>query len=513
MNYGKKNEFIALVISQTQPVGFSDNVLKSTRLEREMFREMYNKTPELAELEKLGRQTLPTFKQLINDVFQAFYAIAPKMLDDEALSQTARRINKSIIANLLTQKEYAERKAVCEGCELPAMEAAIVFIREITPRLAQIVKEISGGSDRIGVLENMTYQCGELCDKLKQELKKPSPDEKAAIKLANKLKSKNEQLVYLEKMADRAVNTQKKKINADVSSALAKAVERAEGVKYVLVSWGNNDGNMTKTEFNTGLLDRVSKSEKLTYVAKFLGKYKELYSAHHKNGYVYGRGEKYDITTGSNISKALTSEMSMLSEPELIPVFMRKYQNKKLKQYRRRESISKGKGDIIVCLDESSSTYGENQAWGMAIAMTLLQICRDNKRDFALIHFSGDTKTDLFLKDDKDIRERMLKASETFLSGGTNFEKPLNEAIGIIESGNLKKADIVFITDGACNISEEFEKSFKETQSRHKFTVTGILLDEGLNFDFSLKKFCKKIYRTSELCKDDIAADIINNKD
>ncbi len=142
-----------------------------------------------------------------------------------------------------------------------------------------------------------------------------------------------------------------------------------------------------------------------------------------------------------------------------------------------------------------------------------MQICRDNKRDFALIHFSGDTKTDLFLKDDKDIRERMLKASETFLSGGTNFEKPLNEAIGIIESGNLKKADIVFITDGACNISEEFEKSFKETQSRHKFTVTGILLDEGLNFDFSLKKFCKKIYRTSELCKDDIAVDIINNKD
>ena len=60
--------------------------------------------------------------------------------------------------------------------------------------------------------------------------------------------------------------------------------------------------------------------------------------------------------------------------------------------YRRREPISKGKGDIIVCLDESYSTYGDNQAWGMAMAMILLQICHDNKRNFALIHFSDKIK-------------------------------------------------------------------------------------------------------------------------
>lgn len=79
---------------------------------------------------------------------------------------------------------------------------------------------------------------------------------------------------------------------------------------------------MLKNEVNKKLIERVSKSEKLMYVAKFLGKYKDIYCGKNKNGYVFGRGEKYDITTGNNISKALTSELSLLSDKKLIPVFI-----------------------------------------------------------------------------------------------------------------------------------------------------------------------------------------------
>lgn len=269
---------------------------------------------------------------------------------------------------------------------------------------------------------------------------------------------------------------------------------------------------MLKNEVNKKLIERVSKSEKLMYVAKFLGKYKDIYFGKNKNGYVFGRGEKYDITMGNNISKALTSELSLLSDRKLIPVFIRKYQNKRLKQYRRREPICKGKGDIIVCLDESSSTYGANQAWGMAVAMVLLHICHENKRNFALIHFSDKIKTDIFRADDSDIQKRMIEASETFLKGSTDFEKPIKKAISLIQDEKWNNADIVFITDGICNLSDECEKYVKEMQSKHKFSITGILLDEGENMSFSLEKFAKKIYRTSELCKDDIAVDIMKNR-
>ena len=48
---------------------------------------------------------------------------------------------------------------------------------------------------------------------------------------------------------------------------------------------------MPKNEVNKKLIERVSKSEKLMYVAKFLGKYKDIYFGKNKNGYVFGRGE------------------------------------------------------------------------------------------------------------------------------------------------------------------------------------------------------------------------------
>ncbi len=43
------------ILSETKDIGFSDRVLKSTRLEREIFRDIRNKTPEIKEVEEEGR--------------------------------------------------------------------------------------------------------------------------------------------------------------------------------------------------------------------------------------------------------------------------------------------------------------------------------------------------------------------------------------------------------------------------------------------------------------------------
>lgn len=260
------------ILSEKISEGYSDNVLKSTRLEREIFRDMRDKTPEIKEFEKTGRQHLSSIKQLINDVFVAFYTITPKMIDDEELSPTAKKINKVILSKLMTQEEYMSRKSVCEGYEMPAMEATIIFMRELMPRLSGMVNSMSGGENRTDTMENMAEQCAELHRRLKLEMKKTAYSEKTVINLANRLKSKREQYAYLEKQADRAVNMNRKKLQTVIVSALSKAMDSAETVKFVLLSWGNGDNDMQKNEFNTELLERVSKSEKLSYVAKFLGK-------------------------------------------------------------------------------------------------------------------------------------------------------------------------------------------------------------------------------------------------
>ncbi len=203
----------------------------------------------------------------------------------------------------------------------------------------------------------------------------------------------------------------------------------------------------------------------------------------------------------------------MLAAPETLPLFLRKYQQRRIKQYRRREPIYKGAGDIICCLDESGSTAGECAAWGKAVALALLDIAESEGRKFALVHFSGSGRfqTDLFLPKQTTVEDK-LRAAETFLDGGTDFCTPMNEALWLMREEGFGNADIVFITDGGCALAQEYITKLQKEQAELRFTITGILLgQESKGMDFSLKAFCQNIYRTSELTGEAIFRDLVNS--
>lgn len=242
----------------------------------------------------------------------------------------------------------------------------------------------------------------------------------------------------------------------------------------------------------------------------YLGRLKELMDGKRKNGYAYGRGEKYSLELGGDINRAIASEFAMLAAPETLPLFLRKLQRKALKQYQRREPICKGSGDIICMLDESSSA--ESQApWCKAVALALLDIAMRDQRRFAVIHFAGvgDVQTDLFLPGQYD-REDVLRCAETFLNGNTDYETPLREALRLMEQEGFENADMVFVTDGECVLPDSFLEKLKAEQSARGFQITGILLDqEDAGFEFSLRESCTNVYRTSQLSRDQIAEQLV----
>jgi len=241
-------------------------------------------------------------------------------------------------------------------------------------------------------------------------------------------------------------------------------------------------------------------------VAKYLGRFREIFAQGKRNGYAYGRGEKYSLELGSDFSRALTSELAMLASPLTVPLFLRKYQREQIKQDQRREPVYKGMGDIICYLDESDSTEGDPAAWGKAVALTLREIASDGGRKFALVHFSGGTrcKADIFCPGGYVAADKM-RAAETFFGGGTNFQTPMTMAMQLMRETGFRNADIMFITDGECAMPEDYL-----TQLALGFTVTGVLLDGGgPGMDFSLQPFCQSIYRTSELAGEDIVRELV----
>ena len=475
----------------------------------------------MGEIEQAACQKLRSFPALSQDVFQSFYSLMPRRNDGDALSVAARKFNAPILEHITQSEEYPTLKTVCEGRELPAYEAAAEFVSRASSELDDLLSQLGGKQGALNTLEKLEQaeekaanEVSGLLEQLRQSRQDNPTLNDAVVKAANEAQSKRRQVEAVSKLIDASQMQNNASVAGIIEQALDAATEKAEEVQSIIGAWSSEPGNLQRTPVNEALLERVRRSDTLRNISKYLGRFREIFAQGKRNGFAYGRGEKYSLELGNDLSRALTSELAMLASPETLPLFLRKHQRKQIKQYRRREPIYKGAGDIICCLDESGSTSGELAAWGKAVALTLLEIAEDAGRKFALIHFSGpgSFKTDLFLPNQYGMEDK-IRAAETFLDGGTDFQTPLNEAMRLMREDGFENADVVFITDGECALSESYIEALRRVQTEYRFTVTGVLLDQGnAGMDFSLKSFCQNTYRTSELTGEQVVQGIVSDR-
>lgn len=491
----------------------SDRVLRSTKLEDRIYRDLRLNDGTMDALEIQATEKLPSFSALSQDVFQSFYSLLLRKHEENALSTAARKFNAPLLEHITQSEDYPTLKEICEGRELPAYEAAAAFLSNVSGELDDLLPKLSGKHGAVNTLEKLEQaeassakKLQELLQQLEQSGQNNPTLNDAILKAANDVDSKRRQVDAVTKLIDAGRTKHQKEITAMVSQAIGAAAEKAEEVHQIIGAWSSDPGNLQKTPVNEDLLLRVRQSKTLREISKYLGRFREIFAQGKRNSYAYSRGEKYTLELGNDLSRALTSELAMLASPKTLPLFLRKYQRRQIKQYQRRESIYKGAGDIICCLDESGSTTGQSAAWGKAVALTLLEMAESEGRKFALIHFSGlgNIKTDIFIPKQYTLEDK-LRAAETFLDGGTDFHSPLKEALRLMQEEHFENADIVFITDGECELPESYITKLRAAQVERRFTVTGVLLDEdNAGMDFSLKPFCQNIYRTSELTGEEI---------
>ena len=506
-----------LAALRSKPAQKTDRVMRSSKLEDSIYAELREDDTEMDLTENAAVQKLKSFPALSRDVFQSLYWLTPRRNDANMLTAAAQKFNAPLLDHISQQDDYPTLKNICEGRSLPAYEAAVEFTSRAAENLDGLLSELGGDKGALNALEKLEAARDAAAEELTKLLdaqatgEPTETDKQALINAANRLDSKQRQVKAVSQMLDTTMLRQKEAVDLAVSAAVQAATERAQAVQSIIGAWSDEPMNMCRTPENLALLEKVRQSTALKDISKYLGRFREIFAQAEKNSYAYGRGETYSLELGNNLSRALTSELAMLATPETIPLFLRKYQQKQIKQYRRREPIYKGMGDIICCLDESNSTKGEAAAWGKAVAMTLLEIAAERRRSFALIHFAGSSscQVDIFRPDEYTLEDK-LTAAETFLGGGTNFERPIREAIHLMESEGFEMADAVFITDGECALPDGCQQELQLSQAVYHFTVTGILLDKGRSgMGFSLEPFCQKIYRTSELIGDGIMQSVI----
>lgn len=496
-------------------------VLRSTRLEDMVYQDLRKGDAELDALEATCGEKLSTFPALSRDIYQSFYSLNVRKNGEDALSETAKRFNVPILDEMMRSEDYPAIKAACEGRQLPAYEAAGEFVSHVAGNLDSLMEQAAGDKKALDTLERLEQkrdQSMEKLDQLLEQVKQSAPDadlEKRTLEAANRAQSQVNQADAVGRMVQDNALKNRDGIASLIAQAAKSAAEKAESTASAIMAWGYgpDSSDPEKMEADRNLVERVCQSKTLMEVARHLGRLKELISGKRKNGYAYGRGEKYSIELGGDINRALGSEFAMLAASETLPLFLRKIQRKGLKQYQRREPVSKGSGDIICILDESGSAK-DAAPWCKAVALALLDVAMQGKRRFAMIHFSGvdNFQTDLFIPGQYD-REDVLKAAETFLGGNTDYATPLKEALRLMEQEGFENADMVFVTDGVCSLPTSFLDNLKEQQAQRKFQITGVLLDQNAaGFSFSLEPFCTEILRTSELTQNKIAEHLLNTR-
>lgn len=80
---------------------------------------------------------------------------------------------------------------------------------------------------------------------------------------------------------------------------------------------------------------------------------------------------------------------------------------------------------MVICIDMSSSMKGIKEKWSKAVAIALLEIAQQQKRNFAAILFNEDATEPIIIEKDKKEPEKILDIAERFDGGGTLFETPL----------------------------------------------------------------------------------------
>lgn len=191
--------------------------------------------------------------------------------------------------------------------------------------------------------------------------------------------------------------------------------------------------------------------------------------------------EIYDVETGSDLRNVLSTEFALLANDKSKYEFYRRYTNGELLQYKLRGEEQAGKGPIIACTDKSGSMGGSKMHWGIAVNEALRRICQKQKRDFHAVFFDYGIRR-VFEFDgghDPDLNQ-LLDMLSVQASGGTSFmdvlDHALHRASTAFDEHSQGKADIVFITDGAAGITDEWLQKFLAEKARVGCRIFGVFV-------------------------------------
>ena len=516
---GKTVQEIMGLSNRKETLGYSYNALEHYDVDIDIYNDIVDQSPVMQQTLEEGEELLPTFKYLHQDIFLSLYKYKARVLPEVDM-HISTRMNRGIISNLINTPEYISLRQTCRmdqfnaalGTEIIGREA-IDILREAIEKLKDLEQK-KDAMDRLmeeeEKIDELIEDIGDI-DELIEDAKRAGNGSLAA-QLEQERQAKEQSVATLKAMANKIAEDCDELIEDDelvsevsttMGSTLTETGKQVQDVSELCEAWGLGTGENCQVAFQNkkDAIERIRRSSKLHKLTDLVGKFKESAIVEQKKKAKHGAVEIKGVTTGDKIQDTLPSDRMNLCNDITKGDFYRRMSEHGLLQYSKESNKQKNKGPIIVCVDTSGSMQGDEEIWSKALTVGILEVAQMQKRDFACIIYSSHADKPIVIKKDEIAPQKIIDCAERFHNGGTSFEAPLNEALELIKDSTFKNADIVFITDGDCYVSDNFSRKFKQIKEDKDFRTLGVLVNMGCGHvsDSSLKEFCDNITLVSDI--------------
>lgn len=436
-----------------------------TEAERLLYGGMAEESPELSSITEKGEAEVEGWETSMQDFFSGSYKYNPRLAENTGENTVARKI----MSEVMKTREFAEMRNHTRADSLASSMAAKALGEATLANLPGEVKEKA----------KEKAETDRLIEELLNEIDPSNPNAEAKAKV-EELVEKSEALGKDIENAD--LGDVRRAARAAAKAAGEEVAEMNEGLSTFGIGTGEGDISNVSPAERIELAKRLRNSHKLKEIAELAGRLTRIAMRTRETRVSHGRDEIHDVEQGDDLGRVLPTELLGLAEGgEFETLFLRKFAEKELLQYKVRGTEEKGRGPIVVAIDESGSMSGSPEFFAKGIGLALLNVAKAEKRDFAFIQFgsSNQIATSVFPKGQADA-STLMNVIERFFGGGTDFEAPLNKALDIIEENEFKDADLVFITDGGAHLSPEFVSRFNRVKTEKDFETFSIVIGMGV---------------------------------
>lgn len=442
------------------------------------------------------RDQLATGPALLRDLYWSFHKFAPRIAPPAPL-MPAYEVNQQILTEIMSTVEWREmRESGTIGDPLSSVlatvgvgEMAIAALGAQTiawvNQLEALSVEIEDLLSKAEVLEELAQAAGpERADQLRSLAENTRTELEARRRIAEEARRR------LDAAREACGQSVRQATRRGLAESLAEidqvnqAVDAfgGNGADYGTCSAGRGSRHTLSIKEKLAIAKSVNKSAKLQKIAAISGRFTRIALQQQKTKVKHPPDEITSIKTGGGIERLLPSEMALLTAPVLEDLFLLKFTEQALMQYDLDGQEPQGQGPIIIAIDESGSMAGgcdglTGEIWSKAVMLGLLSIARLQKRDFAVLHFSGenDLKVELFPNGECP-PSQLIACASFFYGGGTVFEPWMNKALELVQGSRYEKADVICISDGLSSVPPELIDQWKRTRSRRGMRAYGILI-------------------------------------